>query len=261
MGSWLGQSTSILAEAEGSGHHSLTWPVWAAYVVIVVGVIFAILTMAKSGLNDRVFTNKWTQRTEQLYLFLENMAVGIIGPHGRKYIPILVTFWLVIFISNVVGLFMSETLTAMLPFNFGMALCAIGYVQYEGIRANGFFGHISHFAGPKMGAALIPINLMLFAIELVSELMKNVSLSLRLYGNIHGGHQAVVAMNDLGMHVFGQTGIPFGAFLLPVKVLTCLVQALIFTLLTCVYLSLVTHHDHDDHGDEHGEGEIVAHAH
>jgi F-type H+-transporting ATPase subunit a len=85
--------------------------------------------------------------------------------------------------------------------------------------------------------------------------MKNVSLSLRLYGNIYGGHQAVVAMNDLGMHVFKplgfDSGIPFGEFLLPIKLLTCLVQAMIFCLLFCVYLSLVTHHEHHEEAVTH----------
>ena len=92
---------------------------------------------------------------------------------------------------------------------------------------------------------MFPITIMIFVIEIVSEVMKNVSLSLRLFGNIHGGHEAVVAMNKLGESIY----TPVGAFLLPVKILTCVVQALIFTLLTCVYLSLVTHHE-DDHGHE-----------
>jgi F-type H+-transporting ATPase subunit a len=112
--------------------------------------------------------------------------------------------------------------------------------------------------GPKLGLPLIVINILIFAIEIISELLKNVSLSLRLYGNIYGGHAAADAMNALGTHMIHigpiETGIPFGAFLLPIKLLTCVVQALIFTLLTCVYLSLVTHHEHEEHG-EHSDHE------
>jgi len=80
-------------------------------------------------------------------------------------------------------------------------------------------------------------------VEMISEVMKNVSLSLRLYGNINGGHQAVLAMNNLTSKYL----IPLGAFLLPIKLLTVVVQAMIFTLLTCVYISLVTHHEEDSH--------------
>ena len=233
-----------------SGHHGPSFLGLAVYVALTVAILFLLMNLAKPGLKDRVFKNVWTSRFEQLFLFIENMCVGIIGPHGRKFIPMIMTFWLVIFISNVISVFMPTAPTADLGFNLGMSLIAIGYVQYQGIKANGVVGHFSHFAGPKLGGPLVLISVMIFVIELISEVMKNVSLSLRLYGNIEGGHQAVVAMNKLGEPAL----IPVGSFLLPIKVLTCLVQALIFCLLTCVYISLVTHHE--DHGDGH-----EAHAH
>ena len=205
-----------------------------------------------------MFRQPLAQASEQLYLFIENMCVATIGSHGRKYMPMIMTFWLVIFFGNMLALFLPFSPTADLSFNLGMALISIGYVQWEGIKANGVFGHFSHFAGPKLGLAMIPITLMIFVIEIVSELMKNVSLSLRLYGNIHGGHQAVEAMNQVGSGAF----IPLGAFLLPVKLLTVIVQAMIFTLLTCVYLSLVTsHHSDDAHGHEHEHALEPAAAH
>lgn len=259
--------TPLLAAAEehaaksGEGaHHGLSWVGLFVYVGFVLVVLFAILANAKGGLKARVFTNKWTQVTEHLYHFISNMAVGIIGPHGRKYVPMMMTFWMVIFLANIVSLFFPAAPTADLGFNLALALIAIGYVQWEGIKANGFFGHFGHFAGPKLSGPLIFISLMIFVIEIISELMKNLSLSLRIYGNIEGGHKAGDAMNLLGAKLGGLPwlNIPFGAFLLPVKLLTCVVQAMLFTLLTCVYLSLVTHHEHDD---EHADGHAPAHAH
>lgn len=222
---------------------------WAVYFTLVLVVVGFFVQSALKGYQGLVFKSKPARIAEQLYLFLENMAVGAIGSHGRKYVPMLATFWMLIFVSNVVALFFPASPTTVLGFNLGLALCSIGYVQYEGMRANGVFGHISHFAGPKLGLALLPITAMIFLIEIFSEIMKNVSLSIRIFANMSGGHQAVESMNQLGLGI----GIPIGEFLLPLKVLTCLVQALIFTLLTCVYLGLVTSH----HGDEHDE----AHAH
>jgi F-type H+-transporting ATPase subunit a len=241
----------MIASAEGG--HDISFLGLFAYVGLVVVILFALMALAKSAFGkERVFKNFWAQRFEQVYLFIDNMCVGIIGEHGRKYVPFILTFWLVIFVSNVVALFMPFGPTADLSWNLGMALIAIGYVQFEGMKANGVLGHFSHFAGPKLPIALIPITGMIFVIEIISEIMKNVSLSLRLFGNIHGGHEAVEAMNKLGEGIY----VPVGAFLLPIKVLTCLVQALIFCLLTCVYLSLVTHHDHGDEHD-HGHGELA----
>ncbi len=245
--------TNLLA-AEG-GEHAVTFNGLFLYVGLVVLVLFGLMALAKSTFGkERVFKNFWAQRFEQVYLFIENMCVGIIGPHGRKYIPFIMTFWLLIFVSNFIALFFPYAPTADLSWNLGMALVSIGYVQYEGMKANGVLGHFSHFAGPKLPIFMIPITLMIFVIEIISEAMKNVSLSLRLFGNIHGGHEAVEAMNKLGEGVY----IPVGAFLIPIKLLTCVVQAMIFTLLTCVYLSLVTSHDHgDDHGEAHGHGELA----
>jgi F-type H+-transporting ATPase subunit a len=211
------------------------------YVLLALLIMFGLMAYARTGLNRPVFKNPMTQAFEQLYLFIEGMCVGTIGPHGRKYIPIIMVFWMVIFTGNLMALFLPTSPTASLSFNLAMAMVSIGYVQWEGIRTNGFLGHLTHFAGPKLGLALMPITGMIFIIELISELMKNVSLSLRLYGNIHGGHEAVVAMNQLGEGIY----VPFGTFLLPIKLLTVVVQAMIFTLLTCVYLSLVTHHEED----------------
>lgn len=263
MSDFLRTGATLLASAEegGSGPSFLGLVI---YLGLVLLIIFFTMSFAKNGLGNRVFKNIFAKLYEQLYLFIENMCVGTIGAQGRKYIPMIMTFWLAIFVGSFVALFFPTSPTADLSFNLAMALIAVGYVQWEGISGHyssnrkkgkdpvtsgflGFFQHIAHFSGPKLGIALIPITLMIFVIEVISELMKNVSLSLRLFGNIHGGHEAVEAMNKLGESVY----IPIGAFLLPIKLLTCVVQAMIFTLLTCVYISLVTHHD-DEHEHEHG---------
>ncbi len=275
MGNLFSESGLLLAAAahgaedghHGGHHATLSFIGLLLYVALTLLILLALMGKAKKGFNKRVFSNPIAHLFEQLYLFIENMCVGIIGPHGKKYIPMIMTFWMVIFVSNLVALFMPTSPTANLSFNLGLALVSIGYVQYEGMKANGVFGHFRHFAGPSApleGASgakrFVALGLwsilaiLIFSIEIISEMMKNVSLSLRLFGNIDGGHQAVVAMNDLfrGAGVWGipiGDYIPLGAFLLPVKLLTCLVQALIFSLLSCVYLGLVTHHE--DHGDGH----------
>lgn len=222
----------------------------AAYIALVLVILFVLMSYAKKGLNVRVFKNPITSLFEQLYLFIENMCVGSIGQHGRKYIPMMMTFWMMIFVGNVVALLFPFAPTADLSFNLGMALIAVCYVQYEGVKANGLLGHLKHFTGPKLSGAMVAISVLIFTIEIISELMKNVSLSLRLYGNIHGGHLAVEAMNNLGNKIYVPLGV---VVLLLIKLLTCLVQALIFTMLTCVYLSLVTHHGEDHAEGDHGQ--------
>lgn len=245
---WLMASEEV-AEAGAEAAHGLSFAGLMFYIAVTLLVVVGFLAVAKTGLNTRFFKKPTTQLLEQLYVFIEGLCVNIIGPHGRKYIPMLLTLWLMIFTGNLVALILHAGPTADLSFNLAMALIAVGYVQYEGMRANGVLGHFSHFAGPRLPIAMaLIITPMIFIIEIISETMKNVSLSLRLYGNIHGGHEAVVAMNKLG-----GGWVPVGDFLFPIKLLTCVVQALIFCLLFAVYLSLVTHH-HDE-GHDHGNDE------
>lgn len=251
-------------EHEGPGYFGLVF-----YVGLVLLIIAFLVARTRAGLNEKVFKNPITQAAEQMYLFVEAMVLNIIGPHGRKYIPFIGTLWMVIFISNGVALFFASAPSADLSFNLAMALIAIAYVQHEGIKGHadhlihhgegkvmawvkGFFLHMRHFAGPKLPVLMaIFLTPLLFVVELISELMKNVSLSLRLFGNIHGGHTAVEALNT----AYGpMLHLPVGGFLILVKLLTVVVQALVFTLLTCVYISLVTHHEEEP-------GKEAAHAH
>jgi F-type H+-transporting ATPase subunit a len=174
------------------------------------------------------------------------MCVGVIGPHGRKYIPLVLTVYLVILCSNMFGLLGLFAPTSSLGFTLGLALVVVFYVQYEGIRVNGPLGYVKHFMGPDLGMkwyTFLPFFIvpLLFVIEVVSEVAKNLSLSLRLQGNISGEHQVGSTFGDM-LHI-GDFAVPLQALLLPLGVFVCIVQALVFTMLTCVYLSLFTSHE------------------
>jgi F-type H+-transporting ATPase subunit a len=222
------------------------------YSGFVFCLVFLFAALARKGFTKRTFTYMPTRMAEHLIVFLESMALNVIGPHGRKYVPFLLALWLYIFISNITGLFLNYTPSAEWSLNLSLAIITWVFVQYEGIKANGLKGHLSHFAGPKQTGIFIAVSVIIFFIEIISECMKIVSLSLRLYGNIHGGHIVVACLNDLGGFV------PLGGLLLPLKFFTCVIQAYVFVMLTCLYLSLVTSHgddgdhEHDNAAESHG---------
>jgi F-type H+-transporting ATPase subunit a len=230
------------------------WGIFAYYIPIFL-VIFGFIVLARKGVTNRQWVGLPARLAEHLYLFLENMSLNVIGKHGKKYVPALLSFWLLIFVSNVFGLIFDFTPTAEWSLNISLAIFVVVYVQVEGIKQNGLFGHLGHFAGPRMAGAMVLVSALIFVVEITSELMKLLSLSLRLYGNIHGGHIVVSALNSIinipiGGHNYP---IPAGGLLLPIKLFTCLIQAYVFVILTCTYLGLVTHEPHDDHGhDDHG---------
>lgn len=264
----------------GGGHHALGWPIFVYSGVILV-ILFALLALARSGMKgEGVFRNPFTLMAEHAYLFVENMCLSVIGPHGRKYVPFMMGLWLLIYFGNLIGLILPHTPTADWSLNVALALIVLGYVQWEGIAANyteqrskgrnvlvaavlGLLLHIKHFGGPSLGIIGLVVTPLIFAIELISEAIKILSLSVRLYGNISAGHAAKAALDDM-LTIFGFQ-VPLGAVIFPLEFLVALVQAFVFVLLSCVYIAAVTAHgdDHHDeaHGHEAGNGEHgLAHA-
>jgi F-type H+-transporting ATPase subunit a len=149
--------------------------------------------------------------------------------------------------------------TATLINNASIALCVFLYVQYTGIRRNGIGGYFHHLAGsPKdvVGWCLSPL---MFLLEVVGELIKPMSLSLRLFGNIFGEDTLLAVFALLGVVVIAfipgigdqwwMPGVPLHLPFLFLSMLLGLIQALVFSLLTAVYITLMLPHEH--HDDEH----------
>ncbi len=218
------------------------------YSGIVLVIIATFVILARIGMKERIPHRLSAQLGEHLYHYIEELCFSVIGHNGRKYAPFLMALWLFIFVGNMIGLIFPYTPTADLSMNLSLSLVTIFYVQYEGIRVHGFFGHLRHFAGPKLPILMgIFITPLLFSIEILSEVMKIVSLSLRLYSNIHGGHLVVSALN----HLYADGAWPIGGFLLPLKLLAAIIQALVFTMLAGVYLSIVVGDNENQESEDH----------
>lgn len=210
----------------------------------VVFVIIAFLVFAAvRGLNQRIPRNIFTQCAEQLYHFMEGLCLTVIGQHGRKYVPFLMALWIYIITANLVGLILPHTPSADWSLNLSLSIITLIYVQYEGIKTNGVWGHITHFAGPRLPVLMaIFMTPLIFGIEIISEFMKVITLSLRLFLNMDSGHLIVTTLDNL----VGSGQWPVGAVLFPIKLLACIIQAYVFIVLTCVYFALVTTHVEDD---------------
>ncbi|HLK16251.1 MAG TPA: F0F1 ATP synthase subunit A [Fimbriimonadaceae bacterium] len=263
-------SARLLAEEAPEPH--LGWAI-VPYLALVWLVIAVFAYYARKGFGETIFKSKPAQWAEQAYLFIESMCINVIGPHGRKYIPLVMTIWMVVFTSNFLGLLLPHTPSADWSLNLGLAIIVFCYVQWEGMKihfdhmvAHGtnavvaiplsFLKHLRHFAGPKLHWALTGITVLLFFIEIVSELLRILTLSIRLYGNIHGGHEVRQSLDHLVSPVSvggGAVLVPLGIFVLPLEVLVAIIQAMVFTILTCVYLAMVTSHEEEGEHAEHAE--------
>lgn len=183
------------------------------------------------------------------FLALRDMVVSVIGEHGLKYFPVVATFAVLILISNLMGLFpLFMAPTAHVSVTFALGITSFVYYNYLGISENGIKAHLGHLMGPIWWIAPL-----IFAIELFSNLIRPMTLGIRLFANMFADEQIAAIISGL-FPPFTQFFVP--VILLPLAVFVALVQTLVFTLLSMIYISEVTHAPHG-HGHEH-DGE---HAH
>ena len=221
-------------------------------VVAAILVIFALVARSRKEAVPRGLQNFAEQVVESLNAF----TVGIIGPGGERYTPLIGTVFLYILLSNLIGIIPGmHSPTANISVTLALGVIVFLYVQYEGIRTNGPVNYVKHFMGPM--PLLTPLML---PVELISEIVKPFTLAVRLFGNIFGEDVILIVLAGLGLNLLHVPGLPLHFPVLFLSVITAVVQALVFSMLTCIYLSLIAHHDHEGVNGE--EGAIDgAHAH
>ncbi|MBK6724418.1 MAG: F0F1 ATP synthase subunit A [Acidobacteria bacterium] len=237
--------------------NAIPWYTIMFVIACIITVIVVSLIKGKLS-DDDPLPGQLT--LEAGYLVIKDMIGSIIGDHGARHFPVVATFGVLILVSNLLGqfpLFMSPT--ASVNVTFALGISSFVYYNYVGISENGLWGHIKHFAGPKLPALMIPITGLIFMIELISSSIRPFTLGVRLFANMYSDEQVFLQITNLAP--------PFTHFLVPLVltglgVFVALVQAFVFTLLSMIYIGEVSHapHDHDEHHDEaHGEA-AVAHA-
>jgi F-type H+-transporting ATPase subunit a len=222
-------------------------------IMFVIACLLTILTIWV--LKGRMSTDKpghGQQTLESSVLAIRGLMEDIIGPHGMKYFPVIMTFAMLILISNLMGqipfLIPPTTSTSV---TFALGITSFVYYNYIGIKENGIMGHLGHFAGVNYfsGAMLLMMGPVMFCIELISNTVRPLSLGMRLFGNMFGDEQVAHNIANLAPP-YTYFGIPM--LLIGLGVFTSLMQTFIFTLLSMIYVGEVSHAPHEHHG-EHGE--------
>ena len=165
-----------------------------------------------------------------------NMLEDLVGPQqARRFLPLVGSLFVFILFSNLIGLIPGMgSPTSTLSLNAGMAIIVFVYYNYVGIKEQGF-GYLKHMMGPI--ALLAPLIL---TIELVGHIVRPVTLSLRLAMNMSADHIVIGMFTDL-------TKLIIPVIFMGMGILISVIQALVFCLLTGVYLQLslgVCKHEH-----------------
>jgi F-type H+-transporting ATPase subunit a len=173
------------------------------------------------------------------------LICGILGPkRGRKYLPFLGTLFIYILFMNLIGMIpFMKSATSNLSTTLALSLCVFIYVTYTAIKELGVIGYIDHLAGKPRGmmlfTAVMPI--MLFVLHTFSEIVRPVTLSLRLRSNVWGDDMLLALFAGWGLK-----GLPFLMFSMALTLLSSIVQALVFCLLSAIYFALIFSHDEDE---------------
>lgn len=217
--------------------------------VIVVGFLSVVTA------NMQVVPGRLQSVGEQLFSLIDNLGESIIGHDGKKLFPFVFTIFMFILAMNFIGLFLTFTVTSQLAITATFGALTILLVLAIGFAKNGL-GFFKLFVPSGVPWVLLPVIVL---IEFVSFLLRPVTLALRLFGNMLGGHVAlkvfagfVVTLGGMAAAGgLGLLGIPGAALSLTMVVgltalefLVAFLQAFVFAVLTCIYLNDVVNLGH-----------------
>jgi len=209
-----------------------------ATAVVVTGLFFLIGIASKISLGKGEAAIRPVGRFSLrgfFELFTESIATlttMVVGEKGLVFVPLFAATFFFIFVNNIVGL-----MPGMTPItdniNSTVAFGVFSFIAYNvyGLKEHGM-AYFKQFMGP-----LIWLAPLMVVIELVSHLVRPISLGLRLQGNMMGDHIVLGIFTELVPY-----GVPVLFYFLGMFV--CMMQAFVFTMLTMIYVSMAISHDH-----------------
>jgi F-type H+-transporting ATPase subunit a len=233
--------------------HDAPWVAWLHYwenlvFAVSVGLLLGLLTWRYTR-RPATIPSGWQNFFELIVEGVDRFVGRIIGKEGRYFTPFIGTLFLYIWLMNLSVLvpFLKSS-TSNLNTTAALAALVFSYVQWTGMRRLGLLGYLDHLAGqPRdlVGWLLVPLML---PIHLLGEFIKPLSLSLRLCFNVFAEDVLLAVMVGLGigisvgMHLPGWLPVPLQLFVIPLVLIFSTVQALVFSLLSSVYIALMLPH-------------------
>jgi F-type H+-transporting ATPase subunit a len=236
---------------------------------IVMAIVLVVVILMTRG--RKLLPGRAQNAFEFVYEFMGDFGVSIAGPAARPYVPLFIAFFLLILFSNWSGLIppvgrieQLRAPTSDVNVTIGLALVAFIYFEFQGFRRLGVGGYLGKFfplSEFRKGIGAGAIALFVGLVELMLEFVKPVTLSMRLFGNIYGGEVALGVITALTIAF-----IPVG--LLGLEVMLNAIQALIFSVLTLIFITLAneSHHEEEPAAEEamgalEGDGQQLQPAH
>jgi F-type H+-transporting ATPase subunit a len=203
--------------------HNKFIPDIVTYTFLVMGILALLGWLATRRMD--IYPNKIQNVMEVIVNAFHNLLIDTMGEHGKQFFPLIATIGFFILFSNLIGLIPGfESPTSSLNTTVAMALVVFFLTHIVGVKIQGM-KYFKQFLGPVWW--LIPL---MMPIEIISHLSRPLSLSVRLFGNIQGGHIVVAVI-----FVLVPLLIPLPILIL--KILISVIQTLVFMLLSMMYIA------------------------
>jgi F-type H+-transporting ATPase subunit a len=195
------------------------------FIVLMFAVARTRLSVENPGALQHVF--------EGIHGFIAEQSEEIIGHGSSSYIPFLIILGVFILLCNLIGLvpgFESPTATPVVP--LGCAVLTFVYYHTQGVKRQGLWKYVKHFAGPMPALAILMVP-----IEIISHLARMLSLTVRLFANMFAGDMVTLIFISLV-----PVGLP--VLFMGLHIGVSLIQTYVFVLLAMVYLGGAVAEEH-----------------
>lgn len=212
--------------------HVLPIPNYLAEEILVALIIIAGAVILRSMLSVET-PGKFQIAMELVVEFTRNMADEVVGERGRAYVALVGTLGIFIALCNLMGLIPTlDSPTAHGAVPLGCAVVVFIHYNYQGIRHHGLLGYLKHLCGPMMAIAVL-----MFPVEIFSNVLRLLSLSVRLWANMLVGGMLESIFTKL-------IPIALPVIFMALHAFESILQAYIFMILPLLYISLATAEEH-----------------
>ncbi len=208
-------------------------------LLLSAGIVYAAfaITFRRPSLKPRGAASA----LESLVLLVrDEMVYPVMGEEkGDKWVPFFTTLFLFLLVMNFLGLIPAfKTATGSITVTSALALVVLVLIFVTGIRSLGL-GSFFRNLYPK--GTVVPLGLFVAVLEFVGIFIRSVVLSLRIFANMFAGHLAILSFLVLMIVLnpfFAVVSLPFALFTYALEVLVALIQAVVFTLLSCIFIDM-----------------------
>lgn len=235
------------------------------FFVLAAVIVLIVVRLAIRSYREGIPTGIGSAVETLVVYIRDEIAEKNIGHDGRKYTPLLLSFFFFILIAALLGLLplpaydfstghfsvVSATSTGNLSVTLGLAIVAFVAMQFAGISKYGLVHHFTNMVPAGLPKWLLPI---IIPVELLGMIAKPFALMIRLFANMLAGHMVITTlllliplMSAIGL-VFGVSMIPISLalalFIMILEILVAFIQAYVFTLLTSIFIGMSAHPAH-----------------